>query len=189
MSKICNSPLSPFEMVGRNLAETPTINKQGVVKDKVIYPKLAKDKEPGREHLFTNKLSVVRLCRGNHDRCYPWEEHLDIWKLGQEKREQAKKATKKNSIVLKGFLACNVTLIRQLGYDIVPDGSESNPYHAHIIIPDYNVPFFEDAEMISDVLPEEVKSKLDRLRGFMSKYIINPWEDDRTPCTSCEIKE
>ena len=61
MAVICNKPLGPFEWLGRNLVETPTINKQGVVKDKVVYPKMKADEEPGRTHLFIKSVPIAHL--------------------------------------------------------------------------------------------------------------------------------
>ncbi len=176
MAVICNKPLGPFEWLGRNLVETPTINKQGVVKDKVVYPKMKADEEPGRTHLFTNKLSVVRICRGSHESGFPWEEHQRIW------ASMNKSATMK----LKGFMACSVSMVESSGYNVVPAASDKNPYHAHIIIPNYDIPYFEGARMISDILPDEVKKNLDRLRGVMTRFIIDPKEQRVNPCDICK---
>ncbi len=169
MSEVCDEAISNFELLGRILNETSQINKQGNVKPQAFYPKLHADTEPGREHLLTNKLSVLRLCRGHNDGVFSWQIHKD----------QAEKFVAASRNVFRGFMIANAGTVKNYGFDVVPDGHEKNPYHAHIIIPDFNVEFIPEISIISEVLPAEIRDRLDRLRRQMKTVILN--RGDRYP--------
>lgn len=166
MSEVCNDSISSWELLGRTLSETSQINKQGVVKPKAMYPKLHQDKEKGRENLFSNKLSVMRLCRGHNDGLFSWHIH----------KTRAEGFVTGTDNIFRGFLLERASTI--IGYDleIVEDGHEKNPYHAHIIIPDFNVRFSNDFSMIADVIPASIRGRLDRLRMHMKTVILNRGE-------------
>ncbi len=164
MSEVCNDEISGWELLGRILNETSQINKSGRVKDKAMYPKLSyPDREVGRETLFSNKLSVVRLCRSYDDRPISWEHHVTI----------AKGFTARTDNVFRGFLIGRGITVKSYGFEIVADGSEKNPFHAHIIIPDFNVPFKPAPTMISEVMPPEIRERLDRLRMKMTAIVLD----------------
>lgn len=167
MSEVCNDAISNFELLGRILNETSQINRSGQVKDKAMYPKLSyPDREVGRETFFSNKLSVVRLCRGYDSAPISWEHHVKI----------AKNFTERTNNVFRGFLIGRVNVVKSFDLEVVADGSEKNPFHAHIIIPDFNVPFTPGPTMISDVMPSEVRERLDRLRMQMKTVVLDRGE-------------
>jgi len=166
MSEVCNDSISSWELLGRTLSETSQINKQGVVKAKAMYPKLHADKEPGRENLFSNKLSVMRLCRGHNDGVFSWNIH----------KNQAESFVSGTDNIFRGFLMERASTIMGYDLEIVEDGHEKNPYHAHIIIPDFNVRYTDDFTMIADVIPAPIRERLDRLRMRMKTVILNKGE-------------
>ena len=166
MNEVCNDEISNSELLGRILNETSQINKQGVVKPQALYPKLHVDKEPGRENLITNKLSVLRLCRGHNEGSCTWEIH----------KSQAERFVAGSRNVFRGFLVARASMVRNYGLDIVADGHEKNPYHAHIIIPDFNVKYSESSAMVSEFIPDNIRARLDRLRMQMKTVILNRGE-------------
>lgn len=165
----CNEPVSDFELLGRSLVETPSITNKGKIREEALYPYLRKDEEPGREHLFTNKISVVRLCRGQQE-TFKWTGHVECTKSFLQKYK---------SMTFRGFLLAKAYDFRKYGLVVKADASPVNPYHAHIILPDYDVTYREKdenlskSEMFSNILPFEVKSALDRIRRESLKVIID----------------
>lgn len=170
MSDVCNDDVSNHEVLGRILNETSQINKSGVVKPQIMYPKVTRpDQESGREKMFSNKLSVVRLCRGHKDSTYTWQIHED----------KAKEFIGRSNNIFRGFMIAKAMTVRDYGLVVVPDGRVQNPYHAHIIIPDFNVDFNEGVTMAADVIPAYIRVRLDRLRMQMRTIILN--KGDRYP--------
>lgn len=164
MNHVCNEDVSNHEVLGRILYETSHINKRGVVKSQSMYPKVTRpDQELGRENMFSNKLSVVRLCRGHKDMTYTWQIH----------RDKAEWFIRRSNNIFRGFMIARAMTVRANGLIIVPDGSEGNPYHAHIIIPDFNENFIEGVTMAAEVIPAPVRTRLDRLRMRMKTIILN----------------
>lgn len=165
MIEVCNDEILDWELLGRILNETSQINKRGLVKDKAMYPKIKyPDREPGRETLFSNKLSVVRLCRSYNEGPFSWEQHID----------RANFFIAKSDNIFRGFLIGKVLIVKTYDLDVVPAGSEKNPYHAHIIIPDFNEKYLSGITMISDVMPDVIRKRLDKLRIQMKTVILNP---------------
>lgn len=188
MNEWCNDKILDWELLGRVLNESSQINKRGLVKDKAMYPKISyPDREPGREKFFSNKLSVVRLCRSYNDEAFSWKQHVD----------RAKGFIARTDNVFRGFLIGKVHIVKTYGLDIVADGNEKNPYHAHIIIPDFNENYVRGITMISDVMPDEIRERLDRLRKQMTTVILNRGEKypsslnyaspSETICNVCRI--
>lgn len=165
MSEVCNDDISDLELLGRILNETSQINRRGEVKNKAMYPKFKyPDQEPRRENFFSNKLSVVRLCRGHNKGANSWEIH----------RAKAESFLDRSDNVFRGFLIARASMVKYYGLWIVQDGNEKNPFHAHIVIPDYDVEFTENVSMATEVLPAPIKIKLDRLRKQMKAVFLNP---------------
>lgn len=166
MSNICLDDVSDYELLGRILNETSQINKRGEVKAQAFYPKVKRDDESGRESLFTNKISVLRLCRGHND----WRCTWDIHKI------KAESFVKNSRNIFRGFIVTNALTVRNFHLEVVQDGHNSNPNHAHIIIPDYHEKYREDITMISEIIPNAIRERLDRLRISMKKIILNRGE-------------
>lgn len=145
----CNDPHSDFEFLGRILKAPANFKKNGILKKTCLYPKNKPDDKDCR--YFTNKISVVRICRGHRDK-FSWTNHSDL----------ALANTGKNS-VFKGFLAGRVALIRQFGFMLEEAATSRNPYHSHIVISQYKIPFRE-VELLSEVLPDDVIAQLNALQ-------------------------
>lgn len=172
MSEICHEKISRFEILGRIINETSQINKSGEVKPQSMYPRLREDNDPTRRGFFTNKISMLRLCRGQGNRNFTWEIHA----------EQAIHSLRGGNNVFRGFLITTASTILGYGFEVVEDGHENNPYHAHIIIPDYNATYREGVSMISEILPAAVRSRLDRLRMEMKAVFLNPGHNYSAEC-------
>lgn len=172
MSEICHEKISRFEILGRILNETSQINKSGMVKPQSMYPRLREDNDLTRRGFFTNKISMLRLCRGHEDWNFTWKIHA----------EQARQSIRGGNNIFRGFLIIKAYTILKYGFDVVEDGHENNPNHAHIIIPDYNVTFIEGVSMIAEVLPAAIRSRLDRLRMEMKAVFLNPGNKYSAEC-------
>ncbi len=145
----CNDPHSDFEFLGRILKAPANFKKNGVLKKTCLYPKNKPDDKDSR--YFTNKISVVRICRGHRDK-FSWANHSDLALANTGKKS-----------VFKGFLTGRAGLIRQYGFLLEEAASINNPYHSHIVIPQYKIPF-RDVELITEVLPEDIITKLNALQ-------------------------
>lgn len=190
MSNICNDPISDHEILGRTITETSYINKKGKIKDKLLYPRLREDQEPARKGLLTNKISVVRICRAQEADEVDWQPHISV----------AESFLNGSSNVFRGFGLMPSVDVRSHGLTIVPDAHEKNPYHAHIIIPEYDVKFDESIHRdttlkIQDIMPVKYVVALDRLRLAMIEKgiaILKPcdrydksYPEYPTPCDAC----
>lgn len=163
MASPCNDAISNFEFLGRVLNETPQVKRNGEIKEAAMYPRKKEDVE--RKGKFTNKISMVRLCRGHAGKDFSWSVHSDI---------AIRFIKDKSKMLFRGFLVADVAKIRNHGLDVVAAANPSNPYHAHIVISDYDVDYTDAAEMVSEYLPNRIKSRLDRLReSMMPPFIIN----------------
>lgn len=166
MSEPCNVEFSQYELLGRILYESAQINRIGKVKERALYPKLKADEEKGREGFFTNKISVVRICRAQSSYNINWDDHVAV----------ARSFVANSNLAFRGFLLSRVKNILHEGLKVEMAASRKNPYHAHIVIPEYNEPIRpKDGLVISDVLPGKIKSILDRLRkSMMPPLILSP---------------
>lgn len=181
---MCDLPISNYELVGRNLTETPSISKTGIIKDKVIYPKLKRDSEPGRGDYFTNKLSVTRLCR------YCINDEINL-----EGHAAIAGGACTASMTFRGYLVCRALQFVKSDYHILPAPTAGNPYHAHVVIGGYNVPYRDDVELISDVLPKHIAEILDRIKMQMKVLMIFPSTKypapyntkSNNPCSECHL--
>lgn len=180
MDAICNDAISGYELLGRNLTETSNITKAGEIRDKAIYPRINRD-DTERPGFFSNKISVVRLCRG-----------LARGEIDLATHAAIAASFLTSSQNFRGFLTCRADYIKSLGLDLLPAASLKNPYHAHIEIPGFKEKF-RSVEMISDVLPQTWIDILDELRNRMKVMIINPspkyppeWQKpSENPCRNC----
>ena len=190
MLNICNDPISDHEILGRTITETSYINKSGKIKDKLMYPRLREDQEPARKGLLTNKISVTRMCRALENGEVSWQPHISV----------AESFLNNSNNVFRGFALIKLVDVRNLGLIIVPDGHEKNPYHAHIIIPEYDVKLDESTNhdstlKIQDIMPAKYVAALDRLRLAMIEKgiaILKPangyyisYPNYPTPCYAC----
>lgn len=177
MDASCNDAISAFELLGRILYETPQISKNGNVRQGALYPRIREDEErPGK---FTNKVSFVRICRG-HNRDFSWDVHV----------YNAERFIKKTKMSFKGFLIARVSKIRNFGFDVQVAATPNNPYHVHMVIPDYDIDFNPNVQMISDILPNKIKVRLDRLRESALPPVLISRNSDKysqPPCERCII--
>lgn len=153
-SQPCNEKISDIEIFGRITNYTSQVKNDGSLRSSCMYPRKNQDKDnPG---YFTNKISVVRLCRGHND-IFTWDRHVKIAESFLHGKNK-----------FKGFIIARVSLIRDCGFDVECAASKENPYHAHILIPDYHEPF-RDVETISEVLSQKIRLRIDRLRESMRR--------------------
>jgi len=106
MASPCNEDISKYELLGRILNETPQINKNGTVKEAAMYPKRREDED--RKGKFTNKISMVRICRGQNPDSFSWTCHSDI----------AQHFIRSTNIIFRGFLVAQAAKIIDFGFMI-----------------------------------------------------------------------
>lgn len=180
-----NSPISNHELLGRNVTFPMSYNvKKNRIKAGRFYPFKKEDREnPG---FFTNKISLVRLCKALGEEGIPeWREHINIVvKLNDNKLTQNGDRPQ-----LRGILVVRVDDFTPEKFDVVPAASKDNPYHLHIIIKDYAVPF-RPVSSVGEVIPEDIRYQLDMLQKKAFLAAVDEERRDVTnassPCAICD---
>lgn len=170
----CLDEISDYEIIGRWLNYSSNATKNGTPKNRALYPFKREDSE--RPGYFTNKLSIVRLCRGCELASIPeWGVHAKI----------AVKC-KPQGNTFKGFYIGLVREIRKIGLSVIPAPTKGNPVHAHIVFPYHNVKY-QAGMLVSDLIKGRIKADIDDLGRIINKTVR--FEDEQlvdahipTPC-------
>lgn len=193
-----NSPICPYELLARGYYCTSQIKKTGEVRECTFYPQNKEDDEPARKGLFTNKISMFRVCRGSFEMgTNRWESTIESARQFEQVKKDSKGTPKVDqdgnpiySRELKGFGIERTRFFIEKGFGVEPNASEKNPLHMHLIIPYYNEPKRE-VSSISEVISQDIRAKLEDLRHEVKKIVFNHSSliipDYPTPCDLCKL--
>lgn len=96
---------------------------------------------------------MCRLCQTSSTGSIDWDIHHKINEEIFKNKE------------FKGFLTGRVIEFLMLGgISVEPAASRKNPYHMHLVLTTYKVPYRPDVESVSELIDEDTRKKLDRLR-------------------------
>lgn len=184
MPKPVNDPISWCERVVRNIYYPSQEDKKGHLKKTATYPAIKEDRD--EPEYFNNKISLQRVCRASENHAYA---PVVTSALSFERENKT----------LKGFLEWSCigiyTTVEPVKVSVVPDASEKNPFHLHLIIDEFRVKYTEELKKrkaqkqlgYSDFLPSTVKAALDRMRDTARPIrIVNGCiEGQVSPCSGC----
>lgn len=180
-----NSEISQYELLGRNITFPVSFNKNGnKVKARRFYPYNREDED--NHGFFTNKISLARLCKFTVDEMPSWKKHIEV----AEKFN--KKGTAHGGVVkfIKGFLVVRACDFDNQSFSIVAAANKENPFHMHVVINGYRVPF-SPVESVGEILPEDVRYQLDMLQ---KKALFVEVDSESSvavkypsPCSVCDI--
>lgn len=164
-----NTPVNDMELLGRSYYFYSEIDKKGKVRQRAFFPYNREDKD--RPGFFTNKISVSRLCMAQVNGMPDWMPNVECALKYKGNRD------------FKGYGVARASFFRANGLDVVPAASDQNPFHAHIVLVDYNEPFHEVKDIL-DNLSQSSRMLLDRCRRLCLKV---DFEEDKlmTPNASC----
>lgn len=184
MSDPVNSPISMFEHVVRCLYYPSQEDKKGKLKPYSTFPLIKRDSD--NAEYCNNKLSLLRICKASVENAYsPIIESALTWETAKKK--------------LRGFLewSCRdiAWIFSDIRYRIIPDASDRNPYHLHLIVEDLKIGYTSDLEerkqkgelRYVDLYPPQVHDALVRLRDYGHRIkidngiIVGP----SSPCHRC----
>lgn len=179
MCKPVNDTVSDFELLGRGYYCTSQIKKNGELRECAFYP--INKEDAVRKGMFTNKLSMFRLCRDiNTSGVHEWN-HLVMYARDFEHKKR----------VFKGFGVARGRFFKEKGFAFEPAATEKNPFHMHLIIPDYNEPY-RKVESVSELLSEDLRSRLEDLRHDVTYIPVEEKamssSDFPTPCDFCSTE-
>ena len=177
MCQPVNDPVSDFELLGRGYYCTSQINKSGEIRISAFYPQNKEDDL--RKGFFTNNISMFRLCHDVMDGYeHQWSRTIKF----------ARNFERPQTRVFKGFGVAHASFFKEEGFLFETAATDKNPYHVHLLIPDYNEPF-RKVTSISELLTEELRSNLEDLRHKVSFIPIEEKQDTSslypTPCDFC----
>lgn len=120
MAQPVNDPISRYERVVRSIYYPSQEDKKQNLKKTATYPVIKEDRDNPK--YINNKVSLLRVCKASATHDYvPVDESALGWEKGKKK--------------LRGFLEWSSRDIYEIFGDgsvsIVPDASETNPYHIH----------------------------------------------------------
>lgn len=173
-----NDPISDFEVLGRGYYCTSQINKSGEIRTCAFYPQNKEDDI--RKGFFTNKISMFRLCRDVKDNNnHQWTNTVKSARIFERPKNR----------IFKGFGVALAYFFRNHGFLFESAASDKNPFHMHLVIPDYNEPF-RKVSSVSELLTEDLRSRLEDLRHQVSFISIerDTSVDFPTPCDFCNSK-
>lgn len=169
-----NNPVSSLELLARNVYRTSQYGNKSGLKRNYLYPNYTKESRyyPGKHSC---RISVQRLCYGG------WNGII----------EMADK-TKHESQTLVGFGVAKAFVPERYGFMLEPADHDKNLYHAHIYIPELDLPFPD--ENIEKVMDSGLRRRLDCMREdfeFLSlDDLIGESSDLLKPdCNACLSQE
>lgn len=188
MAQPVNDPISRYERVVRSIYYPSQEDKKQNLKKTSTYPVIKEDRD--EPEYINNKVSLLRVCKASATHEYaPVVGSALSWARGRRE--------------LRGFLEWSCRDIYEIFGDvnvhIVPDASDSNPYHIHLVIDSFKIEYTpelrekkENGELsYSDIIPSEIRAALDRLRNEgRSIRITNGQVDGNSrPCSNCEANK
>lgn len=169
----CNDPLHPIERIGRNITKPKSFS-HGKLRLQMFYPYRKEDDY--RKGLYTNKISVVRLCRclTEDKTTIDFDTHSNIAQSFLREGNE-----------FKGYLILSLQEIMEIAGDKIEfevASSARNPFHCHLIIKDYNQPFTPEKKSYSQLLTQAQRSILDTLQDKAYTLYL---PSDTPYCTLC----
>lgn len=138
-----NKPVSSCELLARNVYYTSQYSNKKGLKRNYLYPNYTKESHyyPGKQSC---RISVQRLCYGK------WDGVI-----------QMANNTKGDTQTLIGFGVARGYMAEQYGFKLEPADHKGNLYHAHIYIPELDLPFQD--ENIEKVMNAGLRRRLDMM--------------------------
>lgn len=143
--KMEDSEVSRYEFLARNIYHTSQYSNSSGLKRNFLYPNYKRESRdyPGR-HVC--RVSIQRLCLGK------WPGVIE-----------SALNTKSGNQELKGFCVAVADTIKKYGFSLEPAAHEKNPYHAHIVIPELDLPYQTPEEDLKSVMNSGLKRRIDEL--------------------------
>ena len=153
MDEPVNSNLSGFELIARNIFETSQYS-GGKLKKNRFYPNYKRESRsfPGRH---VSRLSVQRICHAGLGKATYWALN-----------------TKSPSQTLVGFEFASASAALSQGFLLVPYASDRNPFHAHIVIKELDLPYPQPIEHMDSIMNPAVRHRIDKMANSFLFYRI-----------------
>ncbi len=139
-----NSNLSAFEFICRNIYETSQYS-GGRLKKNRFYPNYRRESRsfPGRH---TSRISVQRLCLAGFEKALYWASQ-----------------TKSKTQTLIGLEMAPASVALNQDFELEPFASPLNPFHAHIVIKELDLPYPQKDEFIDSIMNPGIRHRIDNM--------------------------